>query len=283
MNHEKKTSYELSRHRINIEIERIRLKFAIDVMVKVALSLPNIKENYETDIEAHNSLMQITTAKENQRIMEGFKLPVITTSISTFKNAPETLFNSWEQNYTSDKRQLKDQFQESFSGSLKSTKTPKLESQNDNGIQKDDTVKEDEVNMNKEKRNEQVGPNAYMKRNVYKSIIRHMAGYLHKNYLEAFNMLTQNGYDKPSIESAFKKIKHFNELEKQKRNPKRSQLILSNILKTKSPCTYILKETLIIMRNAWESGKLGRITEENLKIYNEVCQAYYYDAVKTLN
>eukprot|EP00826_Nyctotherus_ovalis_P051985 TRINITY_DN6537_c0_g1_i6.p1 TRINITY_DN6537_c0_g1~~TRINITY_DN6537_c0_g1_i6.p1 ORF type:complete len:266 (+),score=50.79 TRINITY_DN6537_c0_g1_i6:259-1056(+) len=124
---------------------------------------------------------------------------------------------------------------------------------------------------------------AYMKRNVYKSIIRHMLSYVRKNTLEIIDFLQSHGFKVSEIEDAIYKINHFNELEKEKGNPKQSQVILKNIISKRGPCTYILKETLNGMQNDWTEGKLGKISAQNLKVYREVCDDYYTAILKVLN
>jgi len=128
-----------------------------------------------------------------------------------------------------------------------------------------------------------VPSSAYMKRNVYKSIIRHMLSYVRKNNSEVVRLLQSNGFEMNEIEEAIHKIRNFNELEKEKGNPKKSQAMLKSISSKKSPCTYILRETLRRMERDWDEGKLGRISMENLKIYREVCNYYYTSILKVLN
>ena len=124
---------------------------------------------------------------------------------------------------------------------------------------------------------------AYMRRNVYKAIIRRMLSYIRGNKVEVLENLRSNGFELSSIEDAFHKVKSFNDLEKEKGNPKQSQVILKKIVEKRTPCTYILKETLRKMIEEWQNGKLGRISKDNLRIYKEV-SAYYYDlTVQALN
>lgn len=124
--------------------------------------------------------------------------------------------------------------------------------------------------------------NAYKRRNVYKSIIRHMLSYIRKNRDDILNILKKNGYEMPKIEHAFFKISYYNDQEKQKGNPKRSQATIKKIVGKKRIYTYILRETLNAMIYNWNQGKSGKISSENLTVYREVCDKYYEATVKIL-
>lgn len=124
---------------------------------------------------------------------------------------------------------------------------------------------------------------AYMRRNVYKAIIRRMLSYIRTNKVEVIEALRSKGFELSIIEDAFHKVKSFNDLEKEKGNPKQSQAILKKIVEKRTPCTYILKETLGKMMSEWGEGKLGRISKGNLRIYREVSVYYYQETIRTLN
>ena len=125
--------------------------------------------------------------------------------------------------------------------------------------------------------------NAYMKRNVYKSIIRHMQSFVKENAEKLESLLKANGFKDNEIEGAFRRVRFLNELEREKGNPRRSQATIKLILSKRTACTYILKETLSMMKNNWSKGDLGKISAENLVIYEEVCHNYYSEAIKILS
>ncbi len=124
---------------------------------------------------------------------------------------------------------------------------------------------------------------AYMRRNVYKSIIRHMFSYIRKNRDAIVKVLLGNGYDMAKIEHAFFKINYFNDLERDKGNPKCSQAILKKFLSKPSIYTYVLRETLTTMVNGWDCGRIGKISAENLAVYREVCTAFRASAAHLLS
>ena len=101
---------------------------------------------------------------------------------------------------------------------------------------------------------------AYKKRNVYKSIIRSMLRHMRKYREDLIKMLIKAGYCVKDIEHAFYKLNSYNDMERQKGNKKKSQIILKQITKTKCIYSYILKETLdSIMRSEERRGGKERL------------------------
>ena len=127
-----------------------------------------------------------------------------------------------------------------------------------------------------------MGTCAYKKRNVYKSIIRHMFGYMRRHREEIMCLLKDIGYKPQEIEHAFFKVNYYNDMERQKGNPKKSQAIIKKIVKKKCIYTYLLKKTLEYMTKTWGQGKLGKVSSANREIYKEVCTRYYNEALKLL-
>ena len=126
-----------------------------------------------------------------------------------------------------------------------------------------------EFNINK------ISVNAYKRRNVYKSIIRHMFKYAKLNKGKITSLLKTSGYTELEIEEGFKHIIHLNSINKQKGMEKRPQYEIKKLLEVKSVPTYFLKETLSLMLKEWESGESGRLMKKNVKVYKKVCTAYY--------
>ncbi len=133
-----------------------------------------------------------------------------------------------------------------------------------------------------QEREEGLSVNAYRRRNVYKSIVRHMYSYVRKNRKDVVRVLELNGFSMSDIEHAFFKISHLNDLERQKGTSKKSQSTIKKMLQRKSIYTYILRETLFAMMQNWKLGKTGKISQENLIIYKEVCEKYYQKTVELL-
>lgn len=139
-----------------------------------------------------------------------------------------------------------------------------------------------EISDDSGKEDQEKGSNAYKRRNVYKSIIRHMFSYTRKNRNEIIRVLKENCFDMAKIEHAFFKVNYFNDLERQKGKSKKSQATVKKIIVKKSIYTYILRETLYAMMQNWKVGKTGKISEDNLTIYREVCQKFYDDITRLL-
>lgn len=127
-----------------------------------------------------------------------------------------------------------------------------------------------------------MGTSAYKKRNVYKSIVRHMFGYMRKHREDIIALLRKAGYKLQDIEHAFFKINYYNDMERQKGNPKKSQSIIKKIVNKRCIYTYLLRETLKSMIMTWDQGRLGKVSTANREIYREVCLRYYNEALRTL-
>jgi len=140
-------------------------------------------------------------------------------------------------------------------------------------------IAEGEAISNNQKK-EESKVNGRIKRNVYKSIIRSIHTYTRKNSLSLMKMLQDKGFSKEEIEHAFFVI---GSRQEEKKHKFKFLTLLKRMVRDKSIYTYILKETLNAMISEWEKGKRGRILEKNYKMYKEVCEAYYRDALKTLS
>jgi len=128
---------------------------------------------------------------------------------------------------------------------------------------------------NESEQDNQLSVNAYRRRNVYKSVIRHMLSYIRKNRDCIIGVLKTHNFSMQEIEHAFFQVSYLNELERQKGKTKRSQTTINGFMKEKTIYTYILRETLYAMMQNWKIGKTGKISQENLFIYREVCENYY--------
>jgi hypothetical protein len=125
--------------------------------------------------------------------------------------------------------------------------------------------------------------NAYKRRNVYKSIIRHMFSYIQKNKSKVAAMLLTKGFINTEISTAFDYISSLNVLDKQKGKAKRPQNTIKTILETRNIHVYILKETLDAMLSALKTELAGRVMRKNTKIYKEVCEEYYNRCLELLS
>lgn len=121
----------------------------------------------------------------------------------------------------------------------------------------------------------------YRSRNVFKSILRHMCTLVRTQRTDMVELLKQAGYTKVRIEHVFFKISQYKDIERDPEN-KKTYLLVCKMIAKKSIYTYILKETLCDMIKKWDSGSQGRIASSNLHIYQELCNAYYNEAIKTL-
>lgn len=142
--------------------------------------------------------------------------------------------------------------------------------------------KEDSKFSEGDEKEEALSVNAYKRRNVYKSIVRHMFSYIRKNRESILRVLEGNGFTMPQIEHAFFKVNYLNDLERQKGKSKKSQTTVKKMLQKKTIYTFILRETLYAMMQNWKQGKTGKISQENLTIYKEVCESYYNKCVQVL-
>ncbi len=122
--------------------------------------------------------------------------------------------------------------------------------------------------------------NAYRRRNVYKSIIRHMHKCITKDSADISSMLTKSGYAKADVEQAFFRVSAWNNSERQSGTSKKSQSTVEKILAKKTAITYILRETLWGMMKKWETGRTGKISDANLAIYRDVCSKFYNKTVE---
>jgi len=123
---------------------------------------------------------------------------------------------------------------------------------------------------------------AYKKRNVYKSIIRHMYSYIRKNREAIIKVLQSVGFTTSQIEHAFFEVSCNNESEMKQSNKKQSQTTIRKLIEEKSIYTYILRETLNSMIKNWDEGKHGKVSSKNLGTYRDVCITYYKESVKAL-
>ena len=127
------------------------------------------------------------------------------------------------------------------------------------------------------------GYTGYGKRNVYKSILRHMSKHIKNSNISLQNLLNSLGYTQQDIEHAFCKINYANSVEKGTEIYKKARCILDKILEKKSIYGFILKDSLEEMINNIQEKKLGKITAKNAKIYIEVCKAYYKALISILS
>ena len=127
-----------------------------------------------------------------------------------------------------------------------------------------------------------INGSAYRRRNVYKSIIRHMFSYVRKNRDDITSILQCEGFSMQDIEHAFCKVNLYNDEERKKGSHKISQKIVKNMIAATTIYTYILCETLYAMLLRWEAGKLGKISRKNAVIYREVSKKYYDECSRML-
>lgn len=118
----------------------------------------------------------------------------------------------------------------------------------------------------------------YKCRNVFKSIIRHMYSFSKRSRNSLTQLLSKEGYLKAEIEQAYVKLNYYNDTERHNGIKKQSKQIIREMVEKRSIYTDILRITLEDMISKWTDGKLGRVAENNIKIYEEICTAYYKEA-----
>lgn len=124
---------------------------------------------------------------------------------------------------------------------------------------------------------------AHRKRNVYKSIIRHMNILVHKSFKKLKKTLLNAEYTKEEINNCFIKIVQWNDSENHRGIPKRSQSKIENLVKGRTIYTYVLLEAVKTMMSKFNRGAKGRIKKYNLEVYRAVCEDYYSRANKLIN
>lgn len=116
---------------------------------------------------------------------------------------------------------------------------------------------------------------AYEKRNVYKSIIRHAFKHIRSNREVLVDILRKEGFALENILEAFDEIENLVRQENEKGKPKNAKKALEQMIESKCICAYILRESLRIMIENWNTGTKGKILRTNVQIYKEVCQDYH--------
>jgi len=128
----------------------------------------------------------------------------------------------------------------------------------------------------------EVKANAHKRRNVYKSVIRHMSNFIQHNKSKVTSLLSSEGFTNSEISTAFSYISSLNILNKQKGKTKRPQNTIKTILKTRNIHVYILKESMEDMLSALKSGFTGKVMRKNTKVYKEVYEEYYNKCLELL-
>ena len=124
---------------------------------------------------------------------------------------------------------------------------------------------------------------AYERRNVYKSIIRHTFKYIQKNKEKIFKSLIKERFTRGSIESAMERIAELAKQENERGQPKGSKKALHEMLQSKTIYAYILRESLAVMIEDWKNGIIGKVLQENLHVYKQVCEEFYSRAMGLIN
>jgi len=124
---------------------------------------------------------------------------------------------------------------------------------------------------------------AYERRNVYKSIIRHTFKHIQKNKEKIFRLLIRERFTTGSIESAMERIAELAKQENERGKPKGSKKALAEMLQSKTIYAYILKESLAVMIEDWKNGINGKVLQENLQVYKQVCEEFYNRAMELIN
>jgi len=124
---------------------------------------------------------------------------------------------------------------------------------------------------------------SYKYRNVCKSFVRHMNSYANKFKAEVRTILLNAGYEEEEIERTYLKLNHYNEMERQKGCKKMAPKLVKYATTSKTPYSYILKETLEDIKKNLENGRSGKIIKKNLGVYKEICNNCYEKVLKILD
>lgn len=135
-------------------------------------------------------------------------------------------------------------------------------SDNEPQIRKKDTKKRNEFQP------------AFRYRNVYKSIVRYVHNYAVDNEEKLVQLLNKEGFDEKAIKGAFAVIKKFKSDDSPKEIEKKAKIRVDEMLKTKSPGTFILRETLNFMMDKWKNKEYGQLHENNIAVYIEACKLF---------
>jgi hypothetical protein len=124
---------------------------------------------------------------------------------------------------------------------------------------------------------------AYKRRNVYKSILRHMHAHIRRSREKVLTRLRTAGYTGQQIEHAFYKVGVYNDSERERNNKQRARTLVNKIIAKKNIYAYILQGTLSSLISDWTRGKTGKVSGQNLDTYKDVCKAYYEETVRLLD
>ena len=127
-----------------------------------------------------------------------------------------------------------------------------------------------------------LGANAYKQRNVYKSILRRMFCYVRQNRGDLIRALLRESYKMHEIEHAFYKISCCMDCDKIQGKKHNAQELIKKFAHTFSIYTYILRDTLKSMIDIWKQGLIGKVSKDNLKVYQEVCQGYHQAVLRLI-
>jgi len=121
---------------------------------------------------------------------------------------------------------------------------------------------------------------AFRYRNVFKCILRNMYGHAESQKEKLIQTLLEEGFSRTSIIQAFEEIRQFKLANATIRKPK---IKIDEMLKHKTPKTYIFRETLKSMLQRLEAGELQQVLQSNRPIYIEACNGFLLKANEILN
>lgn len=122
---------------------------------------------------------------------------------------------------------------------------------------------------------------SYIRRNVFKSVIRNMNSYFRKNRNAINKILKEAGFLEDKIKQGMMLLRSYNETEL-KEDAKTYQKVVDDIVEKRGVLTYVLKETLSNLLKNWEQGNYGKVFSHNLKAYKDICIVYLNKAVQII-
>jgi len=288
----------------------ISSRFSYNATNKMPIPIAQIAPMYQPKLPTHFPVLTPSATPFNQPIITAFPqtFPCVAQNYNSLPQANPSIFSHFFPNpiyrpYTNSVMNISDASykpKESLTR-MSPTSSPMLysEPKTTPGIMQDSKNIEIQENQNEDEKLDEkdeslrdlpdevtskriIAGSAYRRRNVYKSIIRHMFSYVRKNREDITRVLKDAGFPLSEIEHAYCKINLYNDEERKKGSQKKSQNIVRNMVKETCIYTYILCETLYAMTLRWETGKMGKITRKNVNIYKEVTRKYYDECKKML-
>jgi hypothetical protein len=125
-------------------------------------------------------------------------------------------------------------------------------------------------------------PKSYTRRNVCKSILRHIFHNIKKDHENLIKVIEEVGFKDCSAGNAFLELLSFFDINKQKQVYEHAQVVIEKILESKTIHTIILKDSLSKMLEELSNENYTKVKGKNLETYRMMCKFYYERAIKVI-